>query len=225
MNEVLIIARTRMQEGHISVAGLDLMTSGLIRLMDPRGCHLTDAEAYQPGQIWDLAYIPKNHVRRPHVEDVRVLLSKLLERAADVPAVLDKHPALHNGSPRKLFRGALTFGPPRLPAEFHHAGTPFLSRNIPTPDRSLELWWTDRALTRRVERRDGQERMYLIGPPPDSAEVAVKARYAGFDDPGLVVPSGSLVSLSLARWRSPDNRDEQWEKCYMQFCNVLWTPA
>jgi hypothetical protein len=129
------------------------------------------------------------------------------------------------GSPRRLFNGRLTFGAHPLGTSSSLPPTPFLSRHTPTPERSLELWWTDRALTRNIQRRDDKESTYLIGPSPSPEETAIKALYAGFDDPGLIVPAGSLVSLSLARWSNPEGSDRRWERCYLQVCNVLWAPV
>lgn len=224
MNDVLIVARTRMQQRHICVAGLDLITGELIRLTDHRGTNYSEMAPYQPGEVWRIDYQAKYGLTRPHVEDVRILHSSLQEPHADIPALLDKHPTLRDGSPRELFDGALTFEPSLGLDGFDDARTPYLNRRSRIPRCSIELWLTDRFFTKRVTQRDGQPKTYLVGPPPSPADVSMKAPYNGFDDPGLILPPGTLVSVSLARWWRPFGDDPAWDKCHMQLCNVLWRP-
>src|SRR5690606_1930370 len=112
MNDVLIVARTRMQQRHICVAGLDLITGELIRLTDHRGTNYSEMAPYQPGEVWRITYQAKYGLTRPHVEDVRVLQASLLEPRVDIVALLDRHAALRGGSSRRLFGGSLTFASP-----------------------------------------------------------------------------------------------------------------
>jgi hypothetical protein len=89
------------------------------------------------------------------------------------------------------------------------AGTAFLGEGRPLPACSVGFW-----IARKVIRQSKFEesgRSYWV---PDGNLIR-KVKYVGVDEPTALVPEGSLLRFSLARWKEfPPGVGEK--RCYLQ---------
>ncbi|HVL25366.1 MAG TPA: hypothetical protein VM450_14850 [Thermomicrobiales bacterium] len=222
MSEVLIIARTRMRHGKICVGAVDRETSHFLRLLNGAGYSFLDAAPFQVGEIWDVRYVNRPPVTPPHVEDVRVLEMRRVTSHNDPGRWLRENARrirLWRGSPRTMYDGTLTF-----PQRAHAMSNPhaaYVERGRRLPSCSLGLWETDRLLVRRQERYDGVARVRYDGVETHADDVSISLSHKGFGREPIIIPPGSIVSLSLARWWAPDDGRRQPERCYVQLCDVV----
>lgn len=221
MSEVLIIARTHMKHGNICLAGIEIPTARLIRLMTRYGSYYTENAPFRPRQVWEITYEPRRFLTPPHVEDVCVQNCRNLGEGTDIYALLTNAACLIDGSPTRLLQGRLTFGKPVNRHTHPDEATPTIDRGESIPSQSLALWRTDRVLTKRTLR----SAVYYLAPRPRQNEVSFKVKYTGFEGTPILIPEGSYLSLSLARWWDRDDRGEAWERCHLQLCDILWNPT
>jgi hypothetical protein len=89
------------------------------------------------------------------------------------------------------------------------AGTAFLPRHQAVPSQSTGFWIG--SIDIRQSKFDPTGRRYWI---PNGDEIR-KVKYVGMDEPIEVIPAGTLVRFSLARWKAfpPGVEDE---RCYLQ---------
>ena len=222
MNQVLIIARTRMKDRRICVGAIEMRTGRLLRLLATTGVHFLESAAFQPGDVWGATY--RDHPQRtpPHVEDVRLVGARKTATRIDVRQWLLDHPEivpLWRSFPGDLYDGALLFS-----SRAQAGGTPraaYVERGSRLPSGSLGIWQTDRPLVRREVRRDGRTsyRYDCLGQHDDDLPMSLPL--AGFGPAPLIVPPGSIVSLALARWWTPGDGHRIPERCYVQLCDIL----
>lgn len=56
-------------------------------------------------------------------------------------------------------------------------------------------------------------------------DVSMSVPHVGYGPTPLVLPPGSIVSLSLTRWWAPPDTRHIPERCYVQICDVVDVPA
>lgn len=228
MSEILIIARTRMKHGNICVGAIDTGSFRFLRLMNSSGYAFTERAPFQVGETWEIGFVHQIGIIPPHVEDVRVFS---MRRAGGnggagrwLRANADRM-RLWSGPPHQLYDGALTF-PRRLHADAHRRPrAPYVERGDALPTCSLGLWVTDRLLVRREERREGLPRMRYECVGANEGNVSMSVPHVGYGPTPLVLPPGSIVSLSLTRWWAPPDTRHIPERCYVQICDVVDVPA
>lgn len=112
------------------------------------------------------------------------------------------------GSVENLFDGYL---------QFAEAGSAFIAKATGVPQYSTGFWQPDQPLCMSIMR--GKIRFRY-----ESASLAVTIPYVGLA-PHMphVIPAGSLIRVSLARWWRPaDSQEMQEERCYLQLSG--WFP-
>jgi hypothetical protein len=222
MSEVLIIARTRMKHGKICVGAVDRETFRFLRLLNNRGYSFLEDAPFQVGEVWDIRIVPQPEVIPPHVEDVRVVELRRMHAYTDAGPWLRENAhriRLWRGSPRDIYDGALTFSERTHAMSNPHAA--YVERGRRLPSCSLGLWETDRLLMRREERYDGVAKVRYDCIEIHAGDVSMSLSHSGFGREPIIIPPGSIVSLSLARWWAPDDARRQPERCYVQLCDVV----
>ncbi len=221
---VLIIARTRVSDRDICLGGLDLDTSRCLRLSTATGSNFTYDAPFSVGSIWQLTFTPRPNCLPPHIEDVHVQSFHRIELAAAPGRLVLDHAEklpVWRGGPGNLFDGLLT---PDNRAGREFAGSLYVFTGNPAPAVSLGYWIPDRDLRvttgRRRSGRTGQDVYYIDQSGPDTT---VRIVHSGLTPLPSVIPSGSVVSLSLARWWTPANDSDQRPRCTLQICDVLAT--
>lgn len=76
-NNVVILARTRMNNGHVCVGGFDIDHNRYIRLLTATCENQQENSPYQVGQVYSIEYRNRARLVQPHCEDVCVQNSYL----------------------------------------------------------------------------------------------------------------------------------------------------
>jgi ATP-dependent DNA helicase RecQ len=188
--KVLIIAKTWVGN-EVCVGGLDANNRS-VRLLERDGSFVAP-NTYNVGEVWDIQYTDAPG-DAPHFEDVLVQSRTLVGTQPNLAAHLRRRITPWVGGIDSLYEGKLGFT---------GSGHGYIEApNIPS--RSTWFWEPDRDL---VVADDGQ---YYLYPP-------YGIKYVGVEPPLPVIPQGTLVRVSLARWWRPRNADPSFPlRCYLQ---------
>jgi hypothetical protein len=201
---VLIVSRTRMR-GSKCIGGLVLSNNQSVRLLTASGTNQSDNSAYQVGQIWDLTFTPSQNPAAPHTEDVLVTASGYISDVSNLVNFLDARignlaERYWEGSPDCLFRGMI---------RSTGNGSGFIAHpNV--PNLSTGFWRPDRDL---IHSNEGTRVRYTY---PGNYEGVRVLTYVGDTVSIPIIPAGSLVRVSLARWWRPQGAQDLERRCYLQ---------
>jgi hypothetical protein len=200
---VLIVAKTHVVRS-ACVGGLDLDTNRGVRLLQPNGGYQPGTTDFEVGQIWEIECEPGRDLRPPHLEDVLVHRREFLGREKELRKVLLERVTPWRGAPNRTFEGLVR-------PTFHGSG--YVNDIMGVPTVSTGFWQPDQRLTLSMEETGPH---YHYPMPPKSRGVH-NLKYVGYAPPVEVIPTGTLVRVSLARWWRPDGAStEVEERCYMQ---------
>ncbi len=120
-----------------------------------------------------------------------------LSPAELVSKIWQKHPP-HEGDVRGLFTGKL---------RRTENGSLYLGPGEGVPRFSTQFWVPDEPLKLGItEEKGGTRHRYYYGD--------LRLAYVGEETPAKVIPAGTIVRVSLARWWAGDTGGE--ERCYLQ---------
>jgi hypothetical protein len=190
VSRVLIVSRTRMNQGRVCVGGHDLDDDfRSLRLLTKTGMNLREDLAIAPGEVWELEYVDHEEPDPPHVEDVLVDNGKRVETFSpeQVRALITEHDTPWTGPPDVLFDGLVTATP---------NGRVYVPGGDELPSRSTGYWIPDAELIKRVAFE--RAKFFYTG----DSELD-EFTWAGMAEPPDRIPAGTLVRVSLARWFSP----------------------
>lgn len=186
--------------GQICVGGI-LENGQYVRLLDAHGYNQPEDTLFNVRQIWDIDFIVRPDCVPPHVEDV---LLHQMNRVGELPVgvalskhlINNLHVPIWEGAPEELFDGALLWT---------NSGSGYINdQNICA--NSVGFWVSDRDLTQNDYK--GVRYKY----PSRNGWRTIK--FVGFQEPVEVIPVGTLMRVSLARWWQQDENTE--ERCYLQ---------
>lgn len=69
-DKVLILARTAMNNKRVCIGGCLLSNNRYIRLLDENEQNVQEAEPYNIGEIYEVEFVNRFHLDKPHIEDV-----------------------------------------------------------------------------------------------------------------------------------------------------------
>ncbi len=197
---VVIVAKTRRGTG-ACVGGIT---------QDGRSVRLVDADAgrnehagleYNVGEVWEIESTPDLAVVPPHVENIIVLAARRLKRVDNLEEIIRRFMPPVEGGPEQLFEGRLQALP---------SGALFIAERTGLPLRSTMFWTPDQPLQRDT---DGKRIRYRY--PTDDGWRTLT--FVGFQEPPEVIPTGSLLRVSLAHWWKPkDAPPEEELRCHAQ---------
>lgn len=177
---------------------MELASGKSLRLLDQNGLNQPSDTPYEVGGLWELRFTPSSDLKPPHVEDVVTSSSRFIRNIEDVRGAILKHDDPWTGNPNNLFGGLI---------RFTASGSGYISEVDGIPERSTGYWESDRDLT-LVENR------YAY---PARFTVDRRLSYKGVAVATTSIPAGTLVRVSLARWWSPQDADDDFpERCYAQ---------
>jgi hypothetical protein len=195
--KVVIVARTRMNEGKICIGGISEEAESF-RLMDDDCNYHMKACPYEVGEIWDMKVKACKHLEAPHLEDVAVIEAKKLGIEKNLWRFIAERTTPWKGSIESIFDGKIRFTGNGSAYISHSGGLPSVSTGFWIPDTDLEF--KDEP---RVAYFPKRERRYLS--------------YVGTGKPRPVIESGTLVRVSLAKWWKQKDTDSSLElRCYAQ---------
>jgi hypothetical protein len=197
--EILIVAKTHMKNT-FCVGAYDITNKRNVRL-------LTSLEGNQPldtgfniGQIWNIEYIKRSVIIKPHVEDVLVQSAYFIKNIEDISYFLLNNVPIWRGGPDKIFNGKINF-------PIGKSG--FLEKkNSDLVGQSVGFWVTDRNLELTILDK---RRHYLYF----GSDQVYSFPFVGAMRKSETIPKNTLIRVSLTRWWSP-NVSKLQKSCYCQ---------
>ena len=186
--------------GAVCVGGLVLQTNQSVRLLQANGLNQPTNSPFGIGQVLDIDFTPAPNPQPPHLEDVLVSSAEFVEVVPDIKAVLNGKVPIWEGNPDSLFQGLVGCT---------GSGGGYIAERLGLPAMSTGYWRPDQPLNRIV---DGTRFRYRY---PRVAGIR-SFPYVGLQDPIDLIPQGTLVRVSLARWWRPMNADDLEYRCYIQ---------
>jgi len=185
------------------VGALYTMDGRYLRLLDGNGYNQPSENDLEVGQIWDIEFNESHHLTPPHIEDVLVTSRRLISGRDPSRTMLEIVEEIGvpiwEGNPENLFDGLLNWT---------ENGSGFINKNNGISAHSVGFWLPDRKLTHslyykkdRYSYHGTMNRWYNI-------------TYVGYEKPIGIIPEGTLVRVSLARWW--DRNGETEDRCSLQ---------
>lgn len=204
--DVIIVSKTHMSNA--ACVGGVLANGRFVRLLDSTGHNQDPNTKLEIGDVYTITFSERHDKIPPHTEDI--LLNSLVYKFSfpsidDMVDYLTKNlnVKIWRGSTEILFDGKL---------QWTDGGSGYISESGEIPNNSVGFWIPDKNLV----RKDFKERVRYSYP--------IRWRnipFVGFQNPVDIIPAGTLVRVSLARWWSP-NEDE--ERCYLQLSGWYQLP-
>ena len=196
---VLILSKTHMNNGQACVGGITL-DGRYVRLLDINGNNQPENTDFEPKQAWEIKFSERENNAPPHVEDIivhsRETKGKLKDNITIKDFILKREIPIWQGSPDNLFDGLIKFTP---------SGSGYIDRNGGVPNHSVGFWISDKD----IRRKDYQGIRYQY--PSDNWR---SFKFKGFEEPIDIIPAGTLLRVSLARWKSFST--DELPKCWLQ---------
>jgi hypothetical protein len=194
--EVLILSKTKYGQSQYCIGGITLTNFKFIRLLNPGGYYQPIDTELNIGDVWDITFNPSTNTKAPHNEDVIVNSKRFVKHIYDLKTYIKSIGVkIWKGSVFSIFDSHL---------KWTGSGSGYLSENQSNlPNNSVGFWIPDEDLT----FNNGY--YYITGK---------KLNYKGALNPKPIIPKGSLVRLSLAKWWCPDDFHEA--RCYLQLSGV-----
>ena len=194
--DVLIVGRTKMSGANRCIGGL-AQDGSSVRLVKQSGQWDTTS-VFDIGDIWNIDFTPMKQLVDPHTEDVLVNKFSYVGQQQGLAAHLFSRVKPWRGGIDEVFEGLLGFT---------GSGNGYISRARGVPDYSTCYWVSDEDM---ILRDDGKHYDY----PGNYSNKGMS--YVGEPAAIPVIPAGTLVRLSLARWWKPQDVDDLEERCYLQ---------
>jgi hypothetical protein len=204
--DVIIVSKTHMSNA--ACVGGVLANGKFVRLLNSDGYNQDSDTDIEVGEVYTISFSERADKTPPHIEDILVhsmtykftfeSIDKMVEYLTSKLKV-----KIWKGSSDVLFDGNL---------QWTSGGSGFISESGGIHNNSVGFWIPDKDL----KRNDFNERVRYSYP--------LRWRnisYVGFQNPIDLIPAGTLVRVSLARWWSP-NDDE--ERCYLQLSGWYGLP-
>ncbi|MBR8706232.1 hypothetical protein IX307_000883 [Bacteroides pyogenes] len=189
-----------MNNGQVCVGGLT--TAGrYVRLLDINGNNQPQDTDLMPLQTWEIDYVVRANCIPPHVEDVLIrsrTRKGSLKKEETIQEFIEKRDVpIWKGSPDILFDGLL---------KWTSNGSGYIDEEGGIPSHSVGFWVNDKPLTRKDY--EGVRYQY----PSTFGWRSIK--YKGLEEPVNIIPAGTLIRISLARWKS--FKENETPKCWLQ---------
>ena len=201
--EAVIISKTRMQ--HAICVGAILADGKGIRLLDINGYNQPFDTKFEIGEIWNLNYAERTAKREPHNEDVLVSASEFKkQRIKNLYRYFVKKlkVKIWQGSSNNLFDGKI---------RWTNNGSGYISERTGIPEHSVGFFISDTEI--KYENKH-----YIFS---DSNH---RLAYVGCENPLGIIPKGTLIRVSLARWWKPEDVEME-ERCYVQLSGWYLDPS
>jgi len=196
--EVVIFSKTRMSNA-VCIGGLVLENNRYVRLLNKGNQNQEINTDFSIGGVWYIDFINRNPITPPHIEDTIVIDKTFVRNIDDITTFLTERNLIDwNGDINNLFEGKI---------KWTEKGSGYINdENL--PKQSVGFWIADKNLTKREDSYNNIRYDY------PSSEGRRSLKFIGFDIPIDVIPAGTILRVSLARWWKPDENTE--ERCYLQ---------
>jgi len=193
--EVLILSKTHIG-ANACVGGIVLENLQPIRLHNDINSYQPGNTEFEIGQIWNIEFNNRPDTA-PHVEDVIILSKKIISENNNIKNIILDRCIVWRGGPESLFNGMI---------KWTGNGSGYIN-DADIPPNSVGFWINDKDLR--------FENSYYSYPPLTRFHTGKRLSYVGFTEAIGVIPAGSLIRVSLAKWWKP--KDIAMEnRCYLQ---------
>jgi hypothetical protein len=187
--------------GQICVGGILTKSGKYVRILDEDGNNQPEDTPLDIRQVWEIEYINKSNCTPPHVEDILVLNQQkkgVLKQDIKIADYLLKtlRVKVWKGAPDNLFDGLI---------KWTSSGSGYIDNNG-IPSNSVGFWIADKDLSRNDYNGIRYKYTSMIG--------WRTIKFVGFQTPTPLIPSGTLIRVSLARWWQKDSLSDKC--CYLQ---------
>lgn len=204
--DVIIVSKTHMSNA--TCVGGVLTNGKFVRLLNSDGYNQDSDTDIEVGQVYTINFSERADKTPPHIEDILVHSMTYKLTFEDINEMVEYLTSelkvkIWKGSSDVLFDGNL---------QWTSSGSGYISESGGVPQNSVGFWIPDKDL----KRNDFNEKVKYSYP--------LRWRnipYVGFQNPIDLIPAGTLIRVSLARWWSP-NDDE--ERCYLQLSGWYGLP-
>lgn len=197
---VIILSKTHMNNGQCCIGGLTL-GGRYVRLLNEHEENQPEDTDLKPKQAWEIEFTERPNNTAPHIEDILVTNRVSKGRLKDSITVKDfiqkREIPIWNGHPDNLFNNLI---------QWTSSGSGFIDRDGGVPNHSVGFWISDRDL----KRRDYNGIRYQY-PQADGWR---SVKFKGFQNPVDLIPAGTLIRVSLARWKAFNENENP--KCWLQ---------
>lgn len=199
--DVIIVSKTHMSNAACvgGVAG----NGSFVRLLNKNGYNQDLDTSLKIGDVWTIEFVEHPNKRPPHIEDILVTnmtfkfsfdsVKKMVEYLKEKLKV-----KIWRGSPDILFDGKLNWT---------ENGSGYINEENGISDNSVGFWIPDRNLTKRIFYKKTRYNYPNINGWRSLP-------FVGFEAELDIIPAGSLVRVSLARWWDTNGTTE--ERCSLQ---------
>ena len=189
-----------MNHNQVCVGGLTL-NGRYVRLLDENGSNQPEDTDLDPKQAWEIEFLERPNNTPPHVEDVlvqnRTSKGNLKDHITVKDFILKRNIPIWKGHPDVLFDSLI---------KWTSSGSGYIDKDGGVPIHSVGFWISDKDL----RRKDYKGIRYQY--PSSSGWRSMK--FKGLEEPVDVIPAGTLLRVSLARWVT--FKGETVEKCWLQ---------
>ena len=198
--EILITSKTHKGKA-ACVGGLIINNNHIVRLLNPGNWDQYADTDFDIGDIWDINFQNRENIEPPHIEDVIIQSKKYIRKIENISEfIINCGVTIYHGSPSRIFNGLVGWT---------GKGNGYIGSRENLPLNSVGFWISDKEL-----KLDDDDKHYLY--TSDNPFVRAKSfPYVGFEQKINVIPAGTLMRLSLARWWKPEDSDIN-ERCYLQ---------
>ena len=207
--EILITSKTH--KGNAAcVGGLIIGDNRLVRLLNPGNWDQYADTDLDIGDVWDIQFHNRQDTEPPHNEDIIIQNRNYIKDIGNISTFLRNcGVTIFNGTPTQIFNGRLGWT---------NNGSGYIGNRNNLPMNSVGFWISDQDLTLD---NDGKHYNY---PPQNNFIRPKRFPYVGFEQKVQVIPRGTLMRVSLARWWKPEDSDMD-ERCYFKLKNDTTTPC
>jgi hypothetical protein len=196
--EILITSKTH--KGHAAcVGGMIISNNRLVRILNPGNHDQIETTDFKIGDIWEIEFENRIDVIPPHIEDIIISKKKYLRHVEIISDfILHSGVEIYRGSPSIIFNGKLGWT---------GNGGGYIENKGNLPNNSVGFWISDKNL----EFNDGYYHYH-------SENIFIqdkRLKYVGFQTTTQIIPAGTLMRVSLARWWKPEDADIH-DRCYLQ---------
>jgi hypothetical protein len=197
---ILVLSKTKMNNNQVCVGGLAL-SGRYVRLMDENGNNQPSNTDLHPKQAWEIEFNERPNNIPPHIEDIlivnRVRKGSLKDEITIKDFIKKRNIQIWTGHPDELFEKLIQWTP---------SGSGYIDQSGGIPNHSVGFWISDRDL----QRKDYQGIRYQY--PSNNGWRSLK--FKGMEEPLNVIPAGTLLRVSLARWKAFNEGEKP--KCWLQ---------
>ncbi len=206
--KVLIVAKTRLGSG-VCIGAITEEGESVRLIPFNEDSHDRANREYEIGDVWEIASRPETSLIPPHNEDIRVREKRYLylASASELEGAIERFMPPKIGGPTVLYEGLL---------QSTGSGALYIAKQNDIPPYSTTFWRPDQPLSRDTE---GKRVRYRY--PTNNGGSTLT--FVGFQEPLEVIPAGTLVRVSLARWWRPEDTPDAEGCCYAQLSGWFLT--